>query len=56
MMAIYQIVPGTMTGFTAKVTYRDGRIETERGFLTNDAALDWIAGRLVSDIGPSREA
>ena len=55
-MATYRIIPGAFTGFTAEVTYRSGRIETEHGFLTDAGALDWVAERLVGDIGPAREA
>jgi hypothetical protein len=50
-MAIYRVTPGIFCGvrFAAEVTFRNGYVETQHGFLTQAGALDWVGERLVVD-------
>ena len=44
------------TGFAAEVTFRNGYVEKQHGFLSQAGALDWVGERLVEDQDPAREA
>jgi hypothetical protein len=50
-MAIYRVTPDIVfgVGFGAEVTFRNGYVETQHGFLTKAGALDWVGERLVVD-------
>ena len=50
-MAIYRVTPDIVfgVGFGAEVTFRNGYVETQHGFLTQAGALDWVGERLVVD-------
>ena len=50
-MAIYRVTPDIFfgVGFAAEVTFRNGYVETQHGFLTQAGALDWVGERLVVD-------
>ena len=46
-MDSYRIIPGPGGTFSAEVTHADGRVETADGFPTKEAALEWIAERII---------
>ena len=50
-MASYRVTPDILLGvdFAAEVTFRNGYVETQHGFLTQAGALDWVGERLVVD-------
>jgi hypothetical protein len=48
-MATHRVAPDIFlsVGFAAEVTFRNGYVETQHGFLTQAGALDWAGERLV---------
>ena len=55
-MERYKVVQDASMSFTAHVTRIGGLIETQREFVTELDALDWVGERLGMDIPARREA